>query len=74
VNKLMKIVGCILAIIGFACVLKYIMHCKERYSLCGGHKTKEEEKPAGSTVSHKIKVEDEEKQQGTRYGSNPIRY
>lgn len=72
----MKIVGCILAIIGFTCVLKYIMHCKERYSLCGRHKTKEkeEEKPAGSTVSHKIKVEDEEKQQGTRYGSNPIRY
>ena len=51
------------------------MHCKERYSLCGWHKTKEEEeKPAGSTVSHKIKVEDEEKRQGTRYGSNPIRY
>lgn len=73
----MKIVGYILAIIGFACVLKYIMHCKERYSLCGWHKTKEEEeeeKPAGSTVSHKIKVEDEEKRQGTRYGSNPIRY
>lgn len=71
----MKIVGYILAIIGFACVLKHIMHCKERCSLCGWHKTKEEgEKPAGSTVSHKIKVEDEEKRQGTRYGSNPVRY
>lgn len=71
----MKIVGCILAIIGFACVLKHIMHCKERCSLCGWHKTKEgEEKSAGSTVSHKIKVEDEEKRQGTRYGSNPVHY
>jgi hypothetical protein len=88
-HKLMKIVGYILAIIGFAYVLKRIMHCKE--CCCSGwHKTKtEDEKPTGSTVSHKIKVEDEkstgptvshetkvedEKRQGSRYGSNPIRY
>jgi hypothetical protein len=70
----MKIVGCILATIGFACVVKHIMYCKEGCCLCGWHKIKiEDEKPTGTTVSHKIKVEDE-KQQGSRYGSNPINY
>jgi hypothetical protein len=70
----MKIVGWILAIIGFACVAKHIMHGKEGCCLCDWHKTKvEEEKPTGATGSHKIKVEDE-KQTGSRYGSNPIHY
>ncbi len=75
----MKIVGHILAVIGFVCVVKHIMHYKEGCCLCGWHKTKTEEekpeykKPSGSTVSHKIKVE-EERRQGSRYGSNPIRY
>ena len=70
----MKIVGGILAIIGFACVIKHIMHGKEGCFLCGWHKTKvEEEKPTGATVSHKIKVEDE-KVHGSRYGSTPIHY
>ena len=70
----MKIVGCILATIGFACVVKHIMHYKEGCCLCGWHKIKvEDEKPAGATVSHKIKVEDE-KPTGSRYGSNPIHY
>lgn len=56
----MKIVGYILAIIGFAYVLKHIMHCKECCCLSGWHKTKaKDEKPTGSTVSHEIKVEDE---------------
>ena len=86
----MKIVGCILATIGIACVVKYIMHCKEGCCLCGWHKIKvEDEKPSDATVSHKIKVEDEkpsdatvshkikvedEKLHGSRYGSNPIHY
>lgn len=71
----MKIVGCILAIIGLACVIKHIMHGKEGCYLCGWRETKEEEeeKPTASTESHKIKVEDE-KRQGSRYGSSPIRY
>jgi hypothetical protein len=89
-HKFMKIVGYILALIGLACVVKYIMHCKECCCLRGWHKTKvEEEKPTDSTVWHKTKVEEEkpagstvshkikvedEKQQGSRYGSNPIRY
>lgn len=54
----MKIVGYILAIIGFAYIVKHIMHCKECRRLRGWHK---------------IKVEDE-KRQGSRYGSNPVRY
>jgi hypothetical protein len=72
----MKIVGYVLAIIGFACVVKHIriMHCKEGCCLCGWHKTKvEEEKRTGTTSSHKIKVEDE-KVHGSRYGSSPIHY
>ncbi len=89
-HKLMKIVGCILAAIGLACVIKYIMHCKECCCLSGWHKTKaEDEKSTGSTVSHEIKVEDEKptgstvqpetkvedkKSTGSRYGSNPIHY
>ena len=76
-EKFMKILGCIFALIGFAYVVKQIMHyCKERCYLCGLQKTKEEEKkekPTGTTASYKIKVE-EEKRQGSRYGSNPIRY
>lgn len=85
----MKIVGCSLAAIGLACVVKHIMNCKECGCLSGRRKTKaEDEKPTSSTVSHKIKVENEktgstvphetkvedEKRQGSRYGSNPIRY
>jgi hypothetical protein len=85
----MKIVGYSLATIGFVHIVKHIMHSKEGCCLCGWHKTKEEEKATGETVSHKIKVEDEkptretesqkmkgenEEQLGSRYGSNPIRY
>ncbi len=87
--KFMKIVGYSLATIGFACVVKHIMHSKKG-CLCGWHKIKvEEEKPTGETelhktkaeegkptgesVSHKIKVEDEIRH-GSRYGSNPIHY
>jgi len=66
--------GYILAIIGFAHVVKHIMHCKESCRWCGWHKIKvEDEKPAEEAVSHKIKVEDEERK-GSRYGSNPLRY
>jgi hypothetical protein len=54
----MKIVGCILAVIGLACVVKHIMYGKEGCCLCGWHKTKEED----------------EKRTGSRYGSNPVRY
>ena len=55
----MKIVGCILAVIGLACVVKHIMHCKEGCCMCGWHKIKiEYEKSTGPVASHKIKVED----------------
>ena len=58
-HKCMKIVGCILAVIGLACVVKHIMHCKEGYCICGWHKIKvEDEKSTGPVVSHKIKIED----------------
>jgi hypothetical protein len=54
----MKMVGCILAIIGLVCIVKHIMHCEEGCCLCGWHKTEvKDEKPTGSTASHKIKVE-----------------
>lgn len=73
-HKLMKVVGYTLATIGFACVVKHIMHYKEGCCLCGWHKIKvEDEKPAGSTESRETKVE-EEKRKGSRYGSNPIHY
>jgi len=59
VHKCMKIVGCILAIIGLARVVKHIMHCKEGCCMCGWHKIKVEyEKSTGPVASHKIKVED----------------
>ncbi|HWQ49244.1 MAG TPA: hypothetical protein VN414_09915 [Methanosarcina sp.] len=59
-HKLMKIVGCSLAAIGLACVVKHIMNCKECGCLSGCRKTKaEDEKPTSSTVSHKTKAEDE---------------
>lgn len=68
----MKIVGYTLATLGFAYVVKHIMHRKEGSR--GWHKIKvEDKKPTGATVSHKIKVEDE-KVHGSRYGSTPIRY
>jgi hypothetical protein len=71
-HKGMKIVTCILATIGLACVVKHIMHCKE--GCCVWHKIKvEDKKPTGETESHKIKVEDE-KPTGSRYGSNPAKY
>jgi hypothetical protein len=84
----MEIVVSLLAIIGLACVLKHFMHAKkEGCMLCDWTKVKEDVKKAGEKASHmkeevqqaaekashKIKVEDE-KQQGTRYGSNPINY
>ena len=56
-HKFMKIVTYILAAIGFAYVVKHIMHCKEGCCLCGWHKTKEEDEKPTATVSHKIKVE-----------------
>ena len=73
-HKGMKIVTCILATVGLACVVKHIMHSKEGCRFSGWHKIKvQEEKPTGETESHKIKVE-EKKTAGTRYGSNPVRY
>jgi len=73
VHKGLKIVTCILATVGLACVVKQIMHSKEG-CMCGWHKIKvEDEKPTGGTESHKTKVEDE-KRTGSRYGSNPIHY
>jgi hypothetical protein len=74
VQNCIKIVGCILATIGLACVVKHIMDSKEGCCLCCGHKTEvKNEKSTGETVSHKIKVE-EDKPHGSRYGSNPIHY
>jgi hypothetical protein len=73
-HKLTKVVGYTLATIGFACVVKHIMHYKKGCCLCGWHKIKvEDEQQTDSTVSHETKVE-EEKKKGTRYGSNPIHY
>lgn len=70
----MKIVTCILATIGLACVVKHIMHGKEDCCLCGWHKIKvEDAKSTGETASHETKVEDE-KLHGSRYGSDPIHY
>jgi hypothetical protein len=90
VHKGLKIVGCVLATIGIASVIKYIMHHKEGFCSCGCHKIKvDDEKPADETVSNNMKAEDkkpagetvsnnikaeDEKRTGTRYGSNPIRY
>lgn len=57
-HKFMEIVVCILAIIGLACIVKHLMHCKEGCCLCGLHKIKVgDEKTAGSTSSYKIKVD-----------------
>jgi hypothetical protein len=68
----MKIVTCIFATIGLACIVKHIMHHKES---CGWHKVKvENEESTVETAPHEIKVEDEEKRTGTRYGSNPVKY
>lgn len=73
-TAIIKIVGFILAIIGFAHIVKHIMHGKESCRWCGWYKIKvEDEKPAGETASYKIKVEDEERK-GSRYGSTPVRY
>lgn len=54
----MDIVVSILAIIGLACVIKHIMHCKEGWCLCDWLKRKVEG----------------EKRTGSRYGSNPVHY
>ena len=55
----MKIVGCILAIIGLAHVIKHILHYKKNCWLCGWHKINvEDNKSTGTTVSHKIEVQD----------------
>ena len=65
----MEIVVSILAIIGLACVVKHMMHsCGEGCCLCSWIKSKEEE------VKSAVEKESHEKQAGTRYGSNPIRY
>jgi hypothetical protein len=68
----MNIVVFILAIIGLACLAKYIAR-QEGCILCGWQKTKEDVQKAAEKASFKIKVEDE-KRTGTRYGSNPIKY
>jgi hypothetical protein len=71
VNKGMKIVTCIFATIGLACIVKHIMHHKERF--CGWHKIKvEDEKSTAEAAPHERK--EDEKQTGTRYGSNPVKY
>lgn len=73
-NKCMKIVGCVLAAVGLAYVVKHIKDHKEGLCSCGCHKIKvEDEKSAGETASANSKTE-EEKRTGTRYGSNPMRY
>ena len=57
-EKLMDVLVSILAIIGLACVVKHIMHCKEGCCLRSLFKTEEKK----------------EKQTGSRYGSNPVEY
>ena len=59
VHKGMKIVGCILAIIGLACVIKHFMNYKKNCCLFGWHKIKVEDKNStGATIPHKIEVQD----------------
>ena len=61
-EKLMDLLVSILAIIGLACVVKHFMHCEEGCCLCSLFNMKKDEKSAG------------EKQEGSRYGSNPVKY
>jgi hypothetical protein len=62
----MKIVGCILATIGIACVVKHIMHHKERRS--GWHKIKvEDEKRTGSRIGSDIRNKSNIFIYGTRF-------
>jgi hypothetical protein len=57
-HKFIEIVVFILAIVGLTCIVKHIMHCEEGCCLCGWQKTKvEDQRPAGETVSYKIRVE-----------------
>ena len=74
VQTSIKIAGCVLAAIGVACAVKYIMNHKESLCSDGWSKIKVKgEEPAGSTASNNVKAEDE-RLHGTRYGSNPVRY
>jgi hypothetical protein len=61
-GNIMKILVSILAIIGLACVVKHFMHCEEGCCLCSLFNMKKDEKSAS------------EKQEGSRYGSNPVKY
>ncbi|MGB9939571.1 hypothetical protein [Methanosarcina sp.] len=58
-HKLMEIVVYILALIGFACVIKHIrvMHCEEGCCMCGWHKPKVEE---SKTKAEEVKTKAEE--------------
>ena len=60
----MEIVVYILALVGLACIVKHLAN-QENCILCGWHKTDVEE--------GKTKME-EEKETGSRYGSNPVQY
>lgn len=62
-DEFMEIVVYILAVIGLACVVKYLMD-QEGCPVCGWHKTEEE---------GKTKME-EGQSTGSRYGSNPVKY
>lgn len=66
-KKLIEIVVYILALIGLACFVKHIRiaNCKEGCCLCGSLKTK--------VQGFKTKVQGE-KETGSRYGSNPVKY
>lgn len=72
-DKTMKIITWILAIIGFASIIKYINDHKKDCKLCGWHKIKVEDKRStGKSASNQ--TEDEEIKPGSRYGSNPRHY
>ena len=57
-DKFMEILVSILAIIGLACVVKHFMHGEEGCCLCSLFK----------------KGREKDKQTGSRYGSNSVKY
>ena len=69
-HKFMEIVGYILAMIGFACVVRHLAHQEEGCVMCS---LSEKIKSEKEKVMHKTH-EKGEKRTGSRYGSNPINY
>ena len=68
-HKFMEIVGYILAMIGFACVVRHLAHQEEGCVMCSlTEKIKSEKEKMRKPQGQKQRTT------GTRYGSNPIQY